>query len=124
MTEAVKDVKALINSLNFGLESRKAYVPAVCRVAKQRRCDVEGIAGEHARWAAEEGGFDAEVFVVVDDEKWEDVGVDIVRVGEGGDVDVVTRPVDVAAEVLTWVDQGLMSWEEGKVWDEDRVEGD
>ena len=124
-SEAVADVSTkggLLESLNFGLESRKACAAAVCRMALVRRCDVDWIAHEHARVAAEEG-FDQEIFIIVDDVEWEEHGLEIGQVKDRK-VDTAVRPVDVAAEVLTWVHQGLISWEEAKKWDDEKIESE
>ncbi len=120
----IADTGALLDALNFGLGSRKEYAPGVCRLASgERGGDVASIAREHAR-AAAGNDFDSRMFVVVDDMEWEDNGVEIVRLEEDGTTDSCVRPVDVAAEVLTWVHQGLSTWEEAKGWDEEVEERD
>lgn len=120
----IADTGALLDALNFGLGSRKGYAPGVCRLASgERGGDVASIAREHAR-AAAGNDFDSRMFVVVDDMEWEDNGVEIVRLEEDGTTDSCVRPVDVAAEVLTWVHQGLSTWEEAKGWDEEVEERD
>ena len=77
--------------------------------------DLATIAKLHTSIADRER-FDPAMFILSDDEEWESVGVSIVRT-RGQDIeDICAKPVDCSAEILTWVDQGLYTWEEAKSW--------
>ncbi|KAL6716728.1 hypothetical protein ACLMJK_006296 [Lecanora helva] len=129
----VKKQADLLENLNVGLEVRKQYSAAVCRIArggfpssveteqgKDDEVDLQPIAKEHARVAKDEN-FDPALFVVADELDWDDYGVIIVRASEDGTVvDSCRKPVDAASEILTWVHQGLLTWDEGKAWDDDK----
>ena len=127
-----KKERELLATLNAGLEIRKEYSVAVCRLGKASvpvvagsegaddEVDLVPIAREHVRTAKEEG-LDSALFLVADELDWDDYGVLIVRVsGDDVKVDSCRKPVDVAAEILTWVNQGLFTWEEGKSWDDEQ----
>ena len=120
--QGTKDPQALMSALNAGLGGRKAWTMGgpVCRDAttllpSDSSVDLATIAKLHTSIADREG-FDPAMFIVSDDEEWESVGVSIVRT-RGQDIeDVSAKPVDCSAEILTWVDQGLYTWEEAKSW--------
>ena len=117
-----EDPEALVDALNAGLGRRKAWTMGgpVCRDAtdllpKEPGADLGTIAKLHASVADKEG-LDPSTFLVSDDKDWESVGVSIVR-SKGQDVDdICMKSVNCAAEILTWVDQGLYTWDEGKNW--------
>ena len=122
LNETAKRTHLLAN-LNAGLETRKQYSPPTCRLVPTERIahDLDGIVKNHAQLAKEEG-FDQSYFVIADDANWMEYGVMVVRVGGDGEADTRRRPVDVAAEILTWIHQGLYTWQGGKDWDEEQVE--
>lgn len=125
-SEEVGDVEkegGLLENLNSGLESRKDNSPATCRNAPKLGSDVDAIAKDHGKIAAE-GNFDPAMFIVADQADWNEDGVWIVRIGESGNPDACRRPVDVAAEVLVWVHQGLSTWQGGKDWDDEKHKTD
>lgn len=111
----------LVNTLNAGLNARKAWTTGgnVCRNATgllpedgwKDLATVRKAHGEHA----EKEGFDPGYFIVADQADWEADGVKIVR-SAGQDFDERSKPAESAAEILTWVNQGLYTWEEGKEW--------
>lgn len=124
----------LLAALNAGLESRKDYSAQVCRLASaplavftgldkaEVENEVSSIAKEHTQFARGEG-FDLGTFILADETDWEDHGVLLVRVAkDGAIVDRCRRPIEVAAEILTWIYLGLYTWEEGKVWDDEKHE--
>ena len=84
--------------------------------------DVSPIAKEHTQIARGEG-FDPATFIVANEADWDQYSVLVARIAEDGSgVDCCRRPVDVAAEMLTWVHQGLYLWEEGKLWDDEKCD--
>ena len=103
------------------MESRKDTAFPVCGLIPQRAAsdDVLPIAKNHVRVAAE-GRYDPGPFIFADDADLDEYGVLIVRVSGDGVVDSCRKPVDVAAEVLTWVQVGLCTWQEGKEWDDEQ----
>ena len=122
----------LLEALNAGLESRKDYSVKVCRLATlslpaskgtegtDDEIDISPVAKEHTQIATDEG-FDSATFIVADEADWDQYGVLVARIAEDGTgLNSCRRPVDVAAEMLTWVHQGLYLWEEGKVWDDEK----
>ncbi|MCJ1266762.1 hypothetical protein MMC22_006647 [Lobaria immixta] len=126
--------RKLLTALNTGLESRKDYSVPVCRLAPTPlatskvpdRTDVEidlsSVASKHAQITRDEG-FDPSTFILADEVDWDQHGVLVVRVAEDGAVlDQYRKPIDVAAEVLTWFYLGLYTWEEGKAWDDKKCE--
>lgn len=115
--------KKLVEALNCGMESRKETALPVCGLVTERAAseDVTPIAKNHAH-VATEGKFDPEFFIFADDADVDEYGVLIVRVSGDGEVDTSRKPVDVAAEVLTWVQVGLYTWQEGKEWDDGQQE--
>ena len=127
----VKEEKSLLEALNAGLESRKDVSVEVCRIAPwplpapkgvDDEVDVSPVAEKHTQIARDED-FDKTFFVMADEVDWDHYGVIIVRVSEdGAEADTCRKPVDIAAEVLTWQRLGLYNWEDGKLWDEDRRE--
>ena len=68
------------------------------------------------------------MFLVADEEDHDKWGVIVAKIDNtdtnGGELKVeqFRKPVDVAAEVLLWVDVGLLTWEEARVWDDDEEE--
>ena len=127
-----KKERELLATLNAGLEIRKQDSAGVCRLGhasvptaaasegKDDEVDLVPIANEHVRTAKEEG-LDPALFIVADELDWDDYGVLLVRVtGEDAKVDSCRKPVDVAAEILTWLHQRLFTWEEGKLWDDEQ----
>ena len=109
----------LLEALNLGLESRKDTAPPVCGLVSQRATsdDVGLLANNHTSVAAE-GGYDPELFIFADDTNVDEYGALVVRVSTDGEVETFRKPVDVAAEVLTWVQVGLYTWQEAKEWDD------
>ena len=111
----------LLEALNFGLEGRKDTDCLVCGLVTNYFVvtgDVKFIAKNHADIAAEHG-YDPQLFIFADDTNLDDYGVIIARMSADGSVDSCRKPVDVAAEVLAWVQVGLYTWEEAKVWDDE-----
>ena len=118
-----KKLELFLINLNAGLELRKQHSPPTCRLAPRERTakDLETIIKDHAELAKEEG-FDPSYFIVADDADWMDYGVMVVRIAGDGAADTPRKPIDVASEVLTWIHQGLYSWQEAKDWDEEQQE--
>ncbi|KAI9794277.1 MAG: hypothetical protein M1833_000420 [Piccolia ochrophora] len=116
-----KDIENLLEILNYGLEGRKEEAAPVCRLAPVRIGDVANIIKRHSN-IAKEGGFDPTKFILADSRNWDEDGVVMVHLVEGAEPDSSRRPVDVAAEVMTWVHVGLLTWEEGKEWDDEKSE--
>ena len=111
----------LLKALNVGLESRKDTDFRVCGLVKNYFLgtdDVGFIAKNHADIAAE-GRFDPQFFIFADDTNLDDYGVIIARMSADGSVDSCRKPVDVAAEVVAWVQVGLYTWQEAKEWDDE-----
>ena len=111
----------LLKALNFGLESRKDNDILVCGLVRSyfvSTADVEFVAKNHADIAMKEG-YDPHLFIFADEIDLDDYGVIIARVSADGSVDSCRKPVDVAAEVLAWVQVGLYTWQEAKEWDEE-----
>lgn len=115
--------RKLVEALNFGMESRKDATPPVCGLVPHRAAseDVSPVAKNHIL-VATEGNYDPELFIFADDADVDEYGVLIVRVSGDGEVDTSRKPVDVAAEVLTWAQVGLYTWQEGKEWDDGQQE--
>ena len=124
--------RELLETLNAGLENRKQDSVGVCRIKRtdvstsavaegaDEDVDLAPIAKAHVSMVREEN-FDAATFIVADELDWDDYGVLIVHASRDGAVlDSCRKPVDAASEILTWVHQGLFSWEEGKSWDDDK----
>lgn len=123
------DHEKVLQTLNAGLNGRKGWIEGgpVCKDASALLSSSSneapngsaGIARFHANVAPNED-FDPEVFILVESAGWEENGVLVVRKGEeeegGGDVDSCTKPAEYAAELLTWMDQGLYTWTEIKEW--------
>ena len=112
--------KRLLETLNFGLESRKETALPVCGLLPQRVTsdDVGPLAKNHASVAAE-GRYDPELFIFADDADVDEYGALVVRVCADGRVETFRKPVDVAAEVLTWIQVGLYIWQEAEQWDDE-----
>ena len=111
----------LLKALNFGLESRKDNDFRICSLVPDYFVgtdDVIFIAKDHVDLAAE-GGCDPQYFIFADDTDLDNYGVIIARMSADGSVDSCRKPVDVAAEVLAWVQVGLYSWQEAKEWDDE-----
>lgn len=111
----------LLKALNFGLNGRKDIDCLVCGLVKNYFVgtdDVKFIAKNHADLAAEHG-CDPQLFIFADDPDLDNFGVITARLSADGSVDSCRRPVDVAAEVLAWVQVGLYTWEEAKEWDDE-----
>lgn len=115
--------RKLLEALNFGMESRKETAPPVCGLVSQRATseDVGPVAKNHLQVSAE-GPYDPRLFIFADDADADEYGVLIVRLSGDGEADTCRKPVDVAAEVLTWVQIGLYTWQEGKDWDDEQQE--
>ena len=113
----------LLNALNFGLQSRKDTVVPVCALLLHPAAsdDVGPVVQLHAEVVAE-GKRDPAYFIFADEADVDVYGVLIVRVSGDGEVDTHRKPVDVAAEVLTWVQAGLYTWQEEKDWDDEQRE--
>lgn len=113
----------LLDALNFGMESRKDTALPVCGLVPRRVTaeDAGPVAKDHALVAAE-GKYDPGLFIFADDADVDEYGVLIVRVSGDGEVDSCRKPVDVAAEILAWVQVGLYTWQEGKDWDDEQRE--
>ena len=116
------DRDALVKALDAGLGGRKAWTMGggVCRDAtpllpEDGGTDLAALARFHASVAPREG-FDPAAFVVADDANWASAGVRMVQTAAGPDLDACTKPAECAAEILTWVHQGLYTWAEGKAW--------
>ena len=115
------DSKALLRTLNAGLEGRRALRAGhdVCRNAtrllpENGRTDPAGIVKLHQRIALEEK-LDPTRFVLADRADWESAGVRIIQMS-GHHFDMCTKPAEYAAEILTWLHQELYSWQEGRQW--------
>ena len=115
------DREALVQKLDAGLGGRKSWTMGggVCRDATallpgDRGIDLAAVAELHQS-IAEREKFDPAMFIVVENADWESAGVSVVRIEAEG-IDVCNKPAEYAAEVLTWIDQGLYSWPEGKEW--------
>ena len=111
----------LLKALNFGLKSRKDTDFRVCGLVADyfvSTDDVRFVAKNHADIAAK-GGYDPQLFIFADDTDLDDYGVIIARISADGSVDSCRKPVDVAAEVLAWVQVGLYTWQEAKEWDDE-----
>ena len=113
--------EALIQALNSGLGGRKAWTMGgeVCRDAtgllpEDGEIDLPNIASLHKKAASQEG-FDPVTFILAKHADWQSSGVSIVR-ADGEELDVSDKPAEFAAEILTWVHQGLYTWTEGKNW--------
>ena len=120
-SEGTIDQEALVKVLNAGLNGRKAWTMGggVCRDAtallpKIGGTELTALAEMHESIARGEG-FDPATFVVADHADWESAGVSIVQTG-GQNLDVCNKSAEYAAEILTWVHQGLYTWAEGKDW--------
>ena len=119
--EGTVDREGLVRVLNSGLEGRKAWTVGggVCKDAtallpENEGIDLPALARLHESVASREG-FDPATFVVAEGADWESAGVSVVQTA-GQDLDVCTKPAEYAAEILTWVHQGLYTWAEGKAW--------
>ena len=110
----------LVKALNSGMESRKDTALPVCGLAPHfvSTENVGFVANSHAD-VAEEGNFDPELFIFADEVDMDEYGVVIAHISADGSVDSCRKPVDVAAEVLAWVQVGLYTWEEAKEWDDE-----
>ena len=114
----------LLKALNSGLDSRKDSDFLVCRLVDDYfvgTTDVNFVARNHAAIAAQ-GGYDPQFFIFADDTDLDEYGVIIARIAADGSVESCRKPVDVAAEVLTWVQVGLYTWEEAKEWDDEPLQ--
>lgn len=111
----------LLEALNSGMENRKESALPVCGLVPQNATseEIDPVARSHARIAAE-GRYDPGLLIFADDADVDEYGVLIVRVSGNGEADTCRKPVDVAAEVLTWVQAGLYTWQEGKDWDDEQ----
>lgn len=120
------DHGSVIQTLNAGLKGRKSWTTGgpVCKDAStlllkpaQAENSLEAISKSH-RSVAEKEEFDPEIYIVVESAEWAKNGVQIVRrEDESTEPDSCVRPAEYAAELLTWLDQGLYTWEEIKKWD-------
>ena len=111
----------LLKALNFGLEGRKDTDIRICGLVTNYFVgtdDVKFVAKNHADIAAEKG-YDPQPFIFADETNLDDYGVIIARMSTDGSVDSCRKPVDVAAEVLAWVQVGLYTWQEAKEWDDE-----
>ena len=112
----------LLKALNFGLESRKDDPELkVCGLVTNYFVgtdDVKFVAKNHADIAAGKG-YDSQFFIFADETNLDEYGVIIARMSADGSVDSCRKPVDVAAEVLAWVQVGLYTWQEAKEWDDE-----
>ena len=115
------DSKALLRTLNAGLEGRRALRAGhnVCRDAttllpENGRTDPAGIVKLHQRIALEEE-LDPMRLILVDRADWDSAGVRIIQMS-GHHFDMCTKPAEYAAEILTWLHQELYSWQEGRQW--------
>lgn len=127
-----REEKKLLEALNEGLESRKSYSVKVCRLAPltvpasaradgaEDEVDLSPITKAHTG-IARDADFHPATCIVADEADWDQYGVLVAQVAEDGTVmDTCRRPVDVAAESLTWIHQGLYTWEEGKMWNDEK----
>ena len=114
----------LLWELNSGLEGRKNAFLDLCRLVQyDRPTDISTIAKDHSESCALRRcqDYHKSMFIVADDPTIEEYGVLLVKIGDDGEVDTRRKPIDVAVEVLTWIDQGLYTWQEGKDWDDEEL---
>ncbi|MDI1490025.1 MAG: hypothetical protein OHK93_001224 [Ramalina farinacea] len=123
-----KSKEALRSEVQAGVASRKQYSEGALTCHLAPSCpevideDVSMIAEGHVK-VAEELGCDPELFIVADEADWGHWGLITGKIGKGGaGAETCRKSVDVAAEVLHWVRAGLLTWEEGKEWDEEEAE--
>lgn len=117
------DGDALLKVLNAGLAGRKAWTAGggVCKDATALLPDGGGdldtgaVARLHGS-VAEEEMYDPNFFIVAGQADWEGVGVSLISIGTQGKLVVSSKPAEYAAEILTWVNQGFCTLEEGFAW--------
>ena len=107
----------VVRALNEGLDGRKAGFADHCQAANETM--EEAIAKGHMA-IAHAHNFHEKLFLVADDKDWNEYGALMMRIGDDWGVDTCRKPIDVALEILGWVDAGLYTWEEGKAWDEEK----